>query len=222
VPDLDRATPLRIGVAEPFFWADCDPGIAERVTEALRLIEASGATLTDQPLPGCDEVYGIYHQGGIVSAELYAFLRASLPDWLETLDPRVRRRMDDGRALEAWEYLHRKARYAELAARAAQVLAGYDAIISPTVPITAPPVAMLSDPDTYARLNLAMLRNTCVVSFLGLCAVTIPAGHDAAGLPVGLQLIGAPGHEARLLAVARQIETLLARADVWHSLPQNR
>jgi aspartyl-tRNA(Asn)/glutamyl-tRNA(Gln) amidotransferase subunit A len=75
VPDLDAATSLRIGVAERFFWAGCDPGIAERVTEALRLIEASGASLKDQPLPGCDEVYRIYHQGGIVSAELYALRR---------------------------------------------------------------------------------------------------------------------------------------------------
>lgn len=77
------------------------------------------------------------------------------------------------------------------------MLAGYDAVICPTVTITAPPVSLLDDPDTYARLNLAMLRNTCVASFLGLCAVTIPAGLDGAGLNgagmrVGLQLIGAP------------------------------
>ena len=220
VPDLD--TSLRIGVAEPFFWEGTDHGIAESLHEALRLLEASGAVLTDQALPGCEEVYRIYHQGGIVSAELYAFLRQSLPDWLETLDPRVRRRMDDGRALEAWEYLHRKARYAELGAAAAQVLAGYDAIIGPTVPISPPPVAILDDPDTYSRLNLAMLRNTCVVSFLGLCAVTIPAGLDALGLPVGLQLIGAPHTEPKLLAVARHIETLLAKAEVWHPYPKNR
>lgn len=220
VPDLDPGTPLQIGVAEPFFWAGTDPGIAERVHEALALVEAAGAKLTDQTLPGCEEVYRIYHQGGIVSAELYAFLRQSLPDWLETLDPRVRRRMDDGRTLEAWEYLHRKARYAELGAHAAQVLSGYDAIIGPTVPIAPPPVAVLADPDSYARLNLAMLRNTCVVSFLGLCAVTIPAGLDAQGLPVGLQLIGAPHGEARLLAVARHLETILAKADVWQPHPK--
>ncbi|WP_237063927.1 amidase [Loktanella sp. M215] len=217
VPDLAEGTSLRIGVAERFFWDGTDPGIAERVTEAMRLLEAAGATLTEQTLPGCGEVYEIYHQGGIVSAELYAFLRGHLPDWLDTLDPRVRQRMDDGRDLPAWTYLHRKSRYAALAAEAAAVLQGYDAIISPTVPITPPPVAMLADADTYARLNLANLRNTCVVSFLGLCAVTIPAGFDAAGLPVGLQLIGAPGREARLLAIARTIENLLAKADIWRA-----
>ena len=87
--------------------------------------------------------------------------------------------------------------------------------------LTPPPVALLEDPDTYARLNLLNLRNTCVVSFLGLCAVSIPAGVDAEGLPVGLQLIGSPGTEPRLLSLARRIERVLARADVWtppHSL----
>ena len=215
VPDLAAGTPLRIGVAEPFFWQDTAPGIAERVAEALRLMEADGATLTDQPLPGAAEVYEMYREGGIVSAELYAFLRGRLPGWLDTLDPRARCRMEDGSALEAWQYLRRKARYGELAAGAAAALETCDAIVSPTVPLTPPAVSLLGDADTYSRMNLLMLRNTCVVSFLGLCAVTLPAGVDAEGMPVGLQLIGGPGTEPRLLAIARLFEDRLARAGVW-------
>ena len=91
----------------------------------------------------------------------------------------------------------------------------FDAVISPTVPLTPPRVSDLKQDDTYARLNLLMLRNTCVVSFLGLCAVTLPVGLDAAGMPAGLQLIGAPRTETKLLAIARRIETLLARRDIW-------
>jgi aspartyl-tRNA(Asn)/glutamyl-tRNA(Gln) amidotransferase subunit A len=219
VPDCDGS--LRLGVAGAFFWGDTSPGVTERLHEAMALIEADGATLADVELPGVSEVYGIYKEGGIVSAELYAFLRDALPQVLLTLDPRVRRRMDDGKALEAWEYLQRKARYAALSAEAASVLGGFDAVLCPTVPLTPPPVALLEDPDTYAKLNLLNLRNTCVVSFLGLCAVSIPAGVDAEGLPVGLQLIGSPGTEPRLLALARRIERVIARADVWtppHSL----
>ncbi len=215
VPNLETCESLRIGVADPFFWSATSPGVSERVVEALGLLEADGAQLKDCELTGAEEVFEIYNKGGIVSAELYAFLQKSLPDWLETLDPRVRRRMDDGRALEAWEFLHRKERYAELAALAAHTLGRYDAVVSPTVPLTPPPIAVLEDADTYARLNLLTLRNTCVVSFLGLCAVTIPVGLDAEGMPVGLQLIGAPNTEARLLAIAVRLEHLLAQNDVW-------
>jgi aspartyl-tRNA(Asn)/glutamyl-tRNA(Gln) amidotransferase subunit A len=62
-----------------------------------------------------------------------------------------------------------------------------------------------------------MLRNTCVANFLGLCAVTLPVGSDNSGMPVGMQLIGPPRSEARLLAIAVAIERLLKAKDVWSS-----
>jgi aspartyl-tRNA(Asn)/glutamyl-tRNA(Gln) amidotransferase subunit A len=217
VPALDDLGTVRLAVAEPFFWEGTAPGVAERVREALRLIEASGARTRDLALPGSAEVYELYHRGGIVSTELYAFLSRDLPDWIATLDPRVRKRMEAGSALPAWDYIQRRERYAALAAGAAAALEGIDALVCPTVPITPPPMAEITDDETYIRINLRMLRNTCVVNFLGLCAVTVPAGRDEAGMPVGLQLTGRPRSEARLLAIACAIERLLKKKDVWDS-----
>jgi aspartyl-tRNA(Asn)/glutamyl-tRNA(Gln) amidotransferase subunit A len=171
--------------------------------------------MTDLPLPSADEVFELYHKGGIVAPELYAFLAAELPAWIGTLDPRVRRRMEAGKGLPAWEYIQRKQRYAALGAAAAGTLAGTDALVCPTVPITPPPVADLSDDEVYLKTNMLALRNTCPASFLGLCAVTLPAGRDAAGMPVGLQLVGAPGSETRLLAIAARLERLLADKSAW-------
>jgi len=215
VPTLADLTGIRLGRAERFFWEDTSPGVLERIEEALSVAGANGAGVTDAALPAVKEVFELYHKGGIVSVELYAFLSAQLPDWLETLDPRVRRRMDIGKGLPAWDYLQRKVRYAALAADAANSLAGIDALVGPTVPITPPPIADVADDETYARTNLLALRNTCPASFLGLCAVTIPAGRDAAGMPVGLQLIGAPGPDTRLLAIAVRLEHLLHKKDAW-------
>lgn len=214
VPDSADA-PLVLGVADEFFWSDTSPGVAECVQSAMRSIERGGVSLTDAHLTGAQEVFDIYRQGGIVSAELFAFLSSTLPDWLDTLDPRVRRRMQDGSALTAADYLRLKSRYATLSDAAAASIAPCDAVICPTVPLTPPPVAALDDPDIYAKLNLLMLRNTCVVSFLGLCAVTIPVGLDQAGMPVGLQLIGPPNCEARLLAIALRLERMLDRSGSW-------
>jgi Asp-tRNA(Asn)/Glu-tRNA(Gln) amidotransferase A subunit family amidase len=58
-----------------------------------------------------------------------------------------------------------------------------------------------------------------LVLTLGLCAVTLPVGRDAAGMPVGLQLIGTPNSEARLLAMAVQLERLLAKNGSWRYRP---
>jgi aspartyl-tRNA(Asn)/glutamyl-tRNA(Gln) amidotransferase subunit A len=209
-------TGVRLGRAEPYFWEDTSPGVSERVDDALSFAAADGARVADATLPALMELFELYHKGGIVSAELYAFLSAELPDWLETLDPRVRRRIDVGKELPAWDYLQRKARYVTLAADAATSLAEIDALISPTVPITPPPVAEIIDHEAYVRTNLLALRNTCPASFLGLCAVTIPAGRDAAGMPVGLQLVGAPGSEVRLLGIAMRLERVLAKKGIWH------
>jgi len=90
-----------------------------------------------------------------------------------------------------------------------------DALVCPTVPISPPPVAELADVEVYMRTNMLTLRNTCVASFLGLCAVTLPCGRDAIGMPVGLQLMGRPGSETRLLAIAAGLERLLQQKQVW-------
>lgn len=216
VPALPDLSGIRLGRAERFFWEDTSPGVTERVEEALGLAAADGARVADAALPAAKNVFELYHKGGIVAPELYAFLSAELPDWIETLDPRVQRRMQAGKGLPAWDYLQRKAHYAVLGVDAANSLAGLDALVSPTVPTTPPPVADLADDEVYTRTNLLALRNTCPASFLGLCAMTLPAGRDAVGMPVGLQLVGPPGSEVRLLAIAMRLERLLARKDAWH------
>jgi aspartyl-tRNA(Asn)/glutamyl-tRNA(Gln) amidotransferase subunit A len=209
-------TGIRLGRAERYFWEDTSSGVSERVDDALSIAGVDGAHVADAALPALNELFELYRKGGIVSAELYAFLSAELPDWLEMLDPRVRRRMEAGKDLPAWDYLQRKARYATLALDAASSLGGIDALVCPTVPITPPPVADLADDDAYIRTNLLALRNTCPASFLGLCAVTIPAGRDAAGMPVGLQLVGLPNTETRLLAIAVRLAQLLDKKGAWH------
>jgi aspartyl-tRNA(Asn)/glutamyl-tRNA(Gln) amidotransferase subunit A len=105
VPILDDLAGIRLAVAERFFWEGTDPGVTERVEEALQLAAAAGAARHDLALPGAVEVYELYQRGGIVSAELYSFLSSDLPDWIATLDPRVRKRMEaaaQGALRRAW------------------------------------------------------------------------------------------------------------------------
>ena len=64
----------------------------------------------------------------------------------------------------------------------------------------------------YREQNLLCLRNTSVVNYLGLCALSVPCGLDAAGMPVGMQIIAPPQAEERLLAVGLAIEAGLGTA----------
>ena len=109
-------------------------------------------------------------------------------------DARSARAQPDGSGERAGgvDYLQRRERYAVLGRGAAAALREVDALVCPTVPISPPAMAEITDDDIYHRTNLRMLRNTCVVNFLGLCAVTLPVGRDRVGMPVGMQLIGRP------------------------------
>jgi aspartyl-tRNA(Asn)/glutamyl-tRNA(Gln) amidotransferase subunit A len=176
-----------------------------------RSIAAAGATVNARELPGVEEAYGLFRAGGLAAPELDRFLADELPEWRASLDPAVQRRMAAAEDLSAREYLHRQARHDTLSREAAAAFAQVDAFLTPTVAITPPRVDSVATPETYDPLNLLALRNTAVVNYLGLCAVTIPIGLDAATMPVGLQLIGAPRHEERVLALAQTIEKLVRR-----------
>lgn len=62
---------------------------------------------------------------------------------------------------------------------------------------------------------LDYLAITFVVSLAGMPVVTLPAAWTDAGIPFGIQLIGAPGSEARLAAIAMQWERALGFRHRW-------
>lgn len=206
---MPPADALRLGVPRTYFWEDCSPGIAEAVEEAVSALGRAGAHLGTLELTGGAEAGEIFRAGGLAAPELAAFLRDRLPAARDTLDANVAVRVAGGEALPATEYITRLQRLEALGRTAAAELAEVDALITPTVAVTPPRIAEVAEPEAYARLNMLALRNTVVGNLLGLCAVTLPAGTDRAGLPVGLQLLAAPGREARLLRVARRIEAVL-------------
>jgi amidase len=67
-------------------------------------------------------------------------------------------------------------------------------------------------PDTIAghpmKTYIDWLAPTFVLSMSGLPVASVPCGLDANGLPVGMQIVGRPHEEARVLAVAQRIQAL--------------
>jgi Asp-tRNA(Asn)/Glu-tRNA(Gln) amidotransferase A subunit family amidase len=121
-------------------------------------------------------------------------------------------------------------RMLEAAARAREAIAaeldtalsrdGVDAIVTPTTDGTARPysAAALAGEELDDERFQARVAFTIVANLAGLPAVSVPCGLDARGLPVGLQLIGRRGADARLLAIAARLERILrapSRIDWW-------
>ena len=93
-----------------------------------------------------------------------------------------------------------------------QALTGLDAMLSPTVPITAPSRASVAPgaerDEVFFRINGLLLRNPSAINFLDGCAISLPC-HHADEMPVGLMLWHGAMHDASILQLALQVEKAL-------------
>jgi aspartyl-tRNA(Asn)/glutamyl-tRNA(Gln) amidotransferase subunit A len=60
----------------------------------------------------------------------------------------------------------------------------------------------------FAARNAALLRNTAIINFFDLCAITLPLPVDPNAMPVGLMLVARNGHDRRLLDIAAAVAQL--------------
>jgi amidase len=95
-------------------------------------------------------------------------------------------------------------------------LAPYEAVLTPTMasaPLPVGSIAAAGD-DIAAGMGLALrfVAFTPVANVTGRPALAMPAGFDAAGLPLSVQLIGRHADEATLLALGAELERIHGRA----------
>jgi aspartyl-tRNA(Asn)/glutamyl-tRNA(Gln) amidotransferase subunit A len=112
--------------------------------------------------------------------------------------------------MSAVDYIELMAARRDLITRVDARTEGFDALLMPTVAVTAPPIAAFAEDDDYRHLNAMILRNPSVINFLDRCAATVPI-QPAGAAPVGLMIVGENGADRRLLAAARGIEAALGR-----------
>ena len=90
-------------------------------------------------------------------------------------------------------------------------VAGFDAMLMPTVPQVAPRIdTLVADEVAYFRANGLMLRNPTFINFLDGCALSLPC-HAPGQAPVGLTLAGVGGRDAHILALGQAVELALGR-----------
>jgi amidase len=107
-------------------------------------------------------------------------------------------------------YLEAFARLKEIEVAADEWLARHGAALSPVAPDVAPPLRGSFGPvDGEPVRPGGKLTLSTYVSALGLPAVVVPVMRTEGGLPAGVQLFGRRGHERALLALARELESLL-------------
>jgi aspartyl-tRNA(Asn)/glutamyl-tRNA(Gln) amidotransferase subunit A len=205
----------RLAVAQSVLLDNMDSTVGPAFERTLQRLRDAGATLVDIPLDAVRQLGSIQATGGFAAAEAYAWHRPLLargPATRASYDPRVLARIERGAQMRAFEYLDLVAARAAWVAQMEEQLRGFDAVLSPTVPIVSPPIANLAPglarDDAFFHANALLLRNPSVVNMLDGCALSLPC-HNADELPVGLMLWHAGMHDDVLLNLALQVEKLL-------------
>lgn len=211
----------RLAVSTTTMLDDMEPAVAAAFSQALQRLRAAGAQITEIALPAIADLGHIQSRGGFAAAESYAWHQGLLAERAEGYDPRVRTRIERGASMLAHEYVT-LCRERELwIRRVGQALADFDAVLSPTVPLVAPPVASLAPADgqdpvadaardaEFFRVNALLLRNPSVVNMLDGCAISLPC-QAPGDLPVGLMAWQGPMHDDTVLNLGLQLEAALA------------
>jgi aspartyl-tRNA(Asn)/glutamyl-tRNA(Gln) amidotransferase subunit A len=212
-PDDVAAFPvdgLRLAAPQTIVLDGLDAAVAGAYAEALSGLAKAGAKIVDLPLAELDDVAALNRRGGFAASQAYAWHRDLIAAKGALYDPRVLRRLMKGGDQDAAHYIDLLHGRADVIRRVAAISGHYDALIMPTVPIVAPPIAALAaDEQQFHAVNLAMLRNPSLFNMLDRCAISIPC-HRRGDAPVGLMLVGEHGADRRLFAIAAAVEAVVS------------
>lgn len=211
------AAPLRfwrLAVPSTTFLDDLDATVARAFARTLDTLRIAGAHIEEITLPVTAELGPMQANGSLSAAESHAWHHPLLARRAAQYDPRVRSRIERGASMAAADYIDLLHARQHWIARMEAAMAPYDALLSPTVPLVAPPIADVA-PGTerdaeFFRVNALLLRNTSVVNMLDGCALSLPC-HEAGELPVGLMVWHGALHDDAVLNLGLQIEKILQK-----------
>ena len=202
---------LRFLVPKSSALADLDAPVAKAFDSTLQRLSATGAVVTEVPVPAFDRQDQYFKGGGLAGAEV-VHIHKPYAERIAEYDPRVGKRIALGTTLSGADYVELLALRAAFIREIEALCAPFDAIVMPSVPCIAPSIAEASETDeAYFRWNLRILRNNGLVNFLDGCAATLPC-QEPGTAPVGFMVVGTAGRDRHVLAVSAAVERAIARA----------
>jgi aspartyl-tRNA(Asn)/glutamyl-tRNA(Gln) amidotransferase subunit A len=184
--------------------AGCTADMLAAYDASLEALARLGAEIVDVALP-CRFADATVMVGRIIGSEAYQLVGDLVDNPALPIDDAVRPRIQLGRGVSARDYLAALAERDALKRRFLGALDGIDALLTPTTQMAAIPVGSVDQTTTPAQF-------TRLVNLLELCALSVPNGFTATGLPLSLQIICLPYDEATALRIGWAYQA----ATDWH------
>ena len=196
---------LRLGRMPASEREGCSPEMLAAYDASLDQLEKLGAEIVDIVLPSrfADATQMV---GYIIGSEAYQLVGDLVDDQSLPIDPAVRPRVQVGRGVSARDYLGALAERDALKKQYLAAMGGLDAFLTPTTLTPAIRVESVDQTSTPAHF-------TRLVNLLEFCALSLPNGFTATGLPLSLQIVCRPYDEATALRIGWAYE----QATDWHT-----
>jgi aspartyl-tRNA(Asn)/glutamyl-tRNA(Gln) amidotransferase subunit A len=202
---------LKMGMPTNHYFELLDPEVERSVRQAIAALEELGVELREVSLPMMQYVGALRIAGMADSVVTHEpFLAKGRQDY----GPDVLYRTLAGQFVLARDYSKAMKVQRLIKEEYARVLQEVDVLVTPTAPVPAPPIGAQTVTLGGAAHRVrgpgsgVISKNTSPSNATGLPAITVPCGFTAAGLPIGLQLIGRPFEEALLFQVAHAYEAV--------------
>ena len=208
VPDYERAVQqpiegLRVGIPDHYFFDELDAPVSEALKQVRARLEAAGAVFVPVEIPDVSSLAELSR--AVVYAEATGLHASMLRDAAEDYSPQVRLRASTGLGIPAPVYLAALGlRRPILQHFVEQVFSRCEALFTPTIPLMVPrrDATDVGAGESLWPILARLVRCTAPINFLGLPAISVPAGLDPRDLPIGAQLVGRPFSESILLRLA--------------------
>jgi aspartyl-tRNA(Asn)/glutamyl-tRNA(Gln) amidotransferase subunit A len=211
VPDYTRAlkiptSKLRLAIPRTPYFDGLDPEIAKAVDSAIEVLRKLSATVGEVTLPPVGFLPGDPYSN-MRAVEAYAYHSEWITKSPDKYQPATLERLTQLSAgVTAVDYAEARRRLDLLRRDIKKAFTTVDLLITPTMPRSPVPIS------ESAGLEAVPVRNTSPFDIFGLPAISVPCGFTSSGLPIGLQISGAPFAESTVLALAHAYEQVTE----WH------
>jgi amidase len=212
---------FQVGVMTDSPWDEAydivlDPEAHAALDTAIQAVERLGhgvEAMAPAPEPGYAPAFRTIWQAGAATIPVDGEDEA-------LLEPLTRWLLARGRAVPARQLAEALEWLAGFEERVIRRFAPFDAVLTPALALTPRPVGWYdaNDGERNFAQQVQYTPFTSFVNVAGLPALTVPVEETAAGAPMGVQLIGRPGGESTLFAIAAQLERRVRRG---HRHPPN-
>lgn len=216
-PTPGRLDGLRIGVSPDFGFAAVDPEVRAAFEAAVAVFAEQGATVVaDDPGLPEDILESVLKPIGYT--EQASAVGDRDPDMLDRSEPEFREVVARGRTYSGTDYVDALHRRAGVRGGFLGLFERVDALLTPTVAVTAFAAGTLGTAEIDGRAvdpHLGWSPFSWPVNLAGLPAATVPAGFDGDGLPIGLQIVAPWMDEALIVRLAAAFEEARPWARHW-------